>query len=285
MKARRGIFRTPPPQPRDAGRHRRRRMNPRTLVFSLRLFAPALALIFACAPQASHAAEVRGGAAAEPGRAPAASPLGFEWTGSAKQVGVSTVRGDIRVEPSSGKSVRVRGTKSGKDAADVEIEVEVKGDVVTIAAKYPKRARTDARVDFVVEVPAGVAVEAATVSGGVKARDVTAALEVSTVDGDIATWACPDVRGNTVNGVMKVELPKGAKRAQLEAVNGQLDVRMKPDTGASVTASTVNGKIDSDFPLERTNQLVGSHASGKLGDGSAKIELSTVNGGIKLKKA
>lgn len=260
-------------------------MNPRTLLFSLRLLAPALALSFACSPKASHAEGDRGAAAPEPGRALADSPLGFEWTGSAKQVEVSTVNGDIRVEPSSGKSVRVRGTKSGKDAGDVEIEVEVKADRVTIAPKYPKRPHTDAQVDFVVEVPAGVAVEAATVNGGVKARDVTAALKVSTVDGDIATSACPDVRGNTVNGGMKIDLPKGAKRAELEAVNGELEVRMKPDTGASVTASTVNGKIDSDFPLSRSKEIVGSHASGKLGDGSARIELATVNGGIKLKKA
>jgi DUF4097 and DUF4098 domain-containing protein YvlB len=260
-------------------------MNPRTHLFSLRVVAPALALLLACAPKASHAEGDRGAAAPEPARALADRPLGFEWTGSATQVEVSTVNGDIRVEPSSGETVRVRGTKSGKDAADVEIEVDVKGDRVTIAPRYPKRAHTDAKVDFVVEVPAGVAVEAATVNGGVKARDVTAALQVSTVDGDITTAACPDVRGNTVNGGMTIELPKGAKRAELEAVNGELEVRMAAGAGATVSASTVNGKIVSDFPLSQSKELVGSHASGKLGDGAAKVELATVNGGIKLKRA
>ncbi|HET6582915.1 MAG TPA: DUF4097 family beta strand repeat-containing protein [Nannocystaceae bacterium] len=260
-------------------------MNPRTLLVPVRALAPVLALTFACSPTASQAEGERGAVAPEPTEVVAERGLGFEWSGAAKELEISTVDGDIRIEPSSGKGVRVRGTKSGKDAADVEIEVDVKGDRVTIGPRYPERSRTDARVDFVVEVPAGVAVEAATVNGGVKARDVTAALKVSTVDGNISTAACPDVRGNTVNGGMTVELPKGAKRAQLEAVNGQLELRMKPDIGASVQANTVNGAIDSDFPLSRTKEVVGSHASGKLGDGSATIVLATVNGRIKLKKA
>ena len=218
-----------------------------------------------------------------------ATKADFEWKGelaSGGRVQVSTVNGDVRVERGTGKTIRVRGTKSGKDAARVTIEVEAKRDSVAIGPKYPKDGNTDARVDFVVEVPAGIAVELNTVNGTLTAKDIDASLALHTVDGDISASACGDVRGNTVNGRVKVELPaRGAKRAELEAVNGQLEVRMAGDIGASVQANTVNGEIDSDFPLERSKEIVGSHARGKLGDGSAKIELSTVNGAIKIKRA
>jgi DUF4097 and DUF4098 domain-containing protein YvlB len=213
----------------------------------------------------------------------------FEWKGelaSGGRVQVSTVNGDVRVARGTGKTIRVRGTKSGKDAGRVTIEVDAKRDSVSIAPKYPKDRNTDARVDFVVEVPAGIEVELNTVNGTLTAKDIDAALALHTVDGNISASACGDVRGNTVNGHVKVELPeRGAKRAELEAVNGQLEVRMAGDIGASVKANTVNGAIDSDFPLSRSKEIVGSHASGKLGDGSAKIELSTVNGAIKIKRA
>lgn len=212
----------------------------------------------------------------------------FEWKGelaAGGRVEVSTVNGDVKVERTSGKGIRVRGTKSGKDASRVTIEVDAKRDSVAIGPKYPKEGNTDARVDFVVEVPAGIAVELNTVNGTLTAKDIDAALALHTVDGDISASACGDVRGNTVNGRVEVLLPKRAKRAELEAVNGQLVVRMPADTGASVQANTVNGEIDSDFPLERSKEVVGSHARGKLGDGSVKIELSTVNGAIKLQRA
>jgi DUF4097 and DUF4098 domain-containing protein YvlB len=83
-----------------------------------------------------------------------------------------------------------------------------------------------------------------------------------------------------------VELPaKGGKQIALEAVNGELELRMAAGAGARVQANTVSGEIHSDFPLSVRKEVVGSHASGTLGDGSTKIDLSTVNGEIKIKKA
>jgi DUF4097 and DUF4098 domain-containing protein YvlB len=249
--------------------------------------AAALALaLAACAPKASHADP--GPDRSDPAAATAAAPAkaDFEWAGDVRRVSVSTVEGDVRVVPTSGKDVRVRGTKSGKDAKDVTIEVKKKGDGVAIGPKYPERGNTDARVDFVVEVPAGVAVDVNAVHGELDATGVTAALSMSTVDGDIATADCGDVRGNTVNGKVKVALPKrGAKRVALEAVNGELEVRMPAGVGASVRANTVSGEIRSDFPLSKSDEVVGSRASGKIGDGSATIDLSTVNGPIALSRA
>ena len=261
-------------------------MRPHPISTAARLAAPLAVLgLLACAPKASHAEADPGPAATT---APAARPTkaDFEWSGAAAHVEVSTVLGDVRVVRSSGKEVRIRATKSGKDAGEVRIEADAKGDRVVVAPQYPKRGDNDARVDFVVEVPDGTTVEAQAVNGEIEAKGITAALSLATVQGSITTSECGDVRGNTVNGRVKVELPqRGGKRIELEAVNGELELRMAADTGARVQANTVSGQIDSDFPLARGKEIVGSHASGTLGDGSTKVELSTVNGGIKIKRA
>ncbi|HWB81540.1 MAG TPA: DUF4097 family beta strand repeat-containing protein [Nannocystaceae bacterium] len=245
--------------------------------------ALSLLVLLACAPSTSGADPgLRG---AEP-TAAVSRKADFEWTGEAAKVDVSTVQGDVKITAGSGKRVQVRGTKSGKDAGEVTIEAEMRGDTVVIAPKYPRHGNVDARVDFVIELPASVAVEGHTVNGKLVADGVSAAVSLSTVDGDIATSSCGDVRGNTVNGTVKVALPsRGAKRVALEAVNGALELRMSADTGAKVRANTVSGKIRSDFPLKAREEVVGSHVDGTIGDGSVAVDLATVNGPIRIAKA
>jgi DUF4097 and DUF4098 domain-containing protein YvlB len=257
-------------------------MQPR--IPSTRL-ALSLLVLIACAPSTSGADSGPGLRAAEPAVA-ASTAADFEWNGEVSRIDVSTVQGDVRIQAGTGKRVQVHGTKSGKDAKEVTIEATVHGDTVVIAPKYPRHRDVDARVDFVIELPASVAVEAHTVNGRIVADGVKAAVSLSTVDGDISANACADVRGNTVNGSVKVALPKtGAKRVALEAVNGELELRMSADTGAKVRANTVSGKIRSDFPLKARDEVVGSHIDGTIGDGSVAVDLSTVNGPIRIAKA
>jgi putative adhesin len=252
-------------------------MQPR--IPSLLLF-----IALACGPKTSGAESGHG--SSEPAAGPKSSARDFEWSGEVARIDISTVLGDVEIRAGSGKTTVVRGTKSGKDAADVTIEAVVRGDTVVIAPKYPRRGNNDARIDFVVELPASVEVEAHAVNGKLVAEGVSAPVSLSTVDGDIATKACGDVRGNTVNGVVRVALPtRGAKRVDLEAVNGELELRMAADAGAQVRANTVSGQIRSDFPLSQKQEIVGSHASGTIGDGSVRVELSTVNGPIHIAKA
>jgi DUF4097 and DUF4098 domain-containing protein YvlB len=255
-------------------------MQPRIPSSSL---AFSLLILIACAPSTSGADPgLRG---AEPAAA-ASTAADFEWSGEVAKIDVSTVKGDVKIKAGTGKRVQVHGTKSGRGASEVTIEAHVRGDTVVIAPKYPRHRDVDARVDFVIELPASVEVEAHTVNGQLVADGVSAAVSLSTVDGDIATSACGDVRGNTVYGRVKVALPQtGAKRVALEAVNGELELRMPAATGAKVRANTVSGKIRSDFPLTTREQVVGSHLDGTIGDGSVAVDLSTVNGPIHIAKA
>jgi DUF4097 and DUF4098 domain-containing protein YvlB len=243
-----------------------------------------LLALFACAPASS--------APARPARAPAAGPSSsdaakadLDWRGDLTALKLGTVNGDVTITRAAGRQARVRGFKSGPDAADVRIEVDETDGRVFVHAEYPKRGDTDARVDFVVEVPDGTELEADVVTGDVDVRGVNAPVAVRSVNGDIATAGSPDVEVSTVNGSVVVRLPDAARRAKLDAVNGRLEVRLPAKLGAKLRASTVSGRIDSDFPLQHGDELVGARATGQLGNGKATVTLETVNGGIKIARA
>ena len=47
----------------------------------------------------------------------------------------------------------------------------------------------------------------------------------------------------------------------------------------------INGAIASDFPLTTTGKLVAHRATGDVGRGGRRVEITAVNGSIQLKKA
>jgi DUF4097 and DUF4098 domain-containing protein YvlB len=52
-----------------------------------------------------------------------------------------------------------------------------------------------------------------------------------------------------------------------------------------VRATTVNGEIETDFPLTITGKFGPRRLNGTIGSGGRRLDLSTVNGSIKLRKA
>jgi hypothetical protein len=223
--------------------------------------------------------------------APAAAQEPFAWSGrlaAGQTVEVRGVRGRVRAEPSADGRVHVEATRQARrdDPLGVRIEVVEHADGVTVCAVYPtpgdaERANecrprggpmnvrdNDVRVDFVVRVPADVRFAGSTVSGDVRIR--TAGLaSASTVSGRIAVRMAggrlpADARFSTVSGDIVLELAAA------------------PD--AELRASTVSGAIDSDFPVQLTGRLARGTVRGTLGAGGAELRLSTVSGGIRLRR-
>ncbi len=243
--------------------------------------------LLACAPSSSAAQ----GSQDEPDVTAAAvtsqAASDFDWSralGKNGSLRVINVSGDIDVVRASGSKARVRGTKSGRDAADLSIEVQESGGTVTISPKYPKRNNTDASVAFVVELPAGIDFRANVVSGSIRANDVDAPLELESVSGSVEASGSSDIQVSTVSGSASVKLPASTRRAKVNAVNGRVQVTIPEALGLKLFAATLNGKIDSDLPLERHEGMVGAKAEATRGDGGAKIDLETVNGAIEIRK-
>jgi hypothetical protein len=247
-------------------------------------------------------------AAALAGPASAAGREEFRWAGNVPAgaaVEVKGVNGGIVAEGSTGAEVQVTAVKKGRrsDPAEVKVEVVEHAGGVTICAVYPgdgapnecvpgkggrmKVRDNDVSVEFRVKVPEGVRFVGRTVNGGVSASGITADAEVETVNGGVDIEAAGTARAQTVNGGIKAALGRAdwTGTLRLKTVNGGIRMTLPEGASAEVKASTVNGDVQTDFPLTVRGRISRRKLEGTIGGGGRLLELETVNGGIELRKA
>ena len=233
----------------------------------------------------------------------------FQWRGhlaAGQTVTIRGVNGDIRALPASGGDVEVTAVKRARhsDPDEVKIEVVPSGDGVTICAVYPGRYHgeeneclpggggrnnsrdNDTQVDFTVHATGGVNFDGGTVNGDVTADSVAGNVAAHSVNGDVDIATRGYAEGSSVNGSVRAALGRADWSGTLEfsSVNGGVTVVLPANVAADVTASTVNGSIDTDFPLTVQGRFSSKHLRGTIGTGGRDLKLDTVNGSIRLKR-
>lgn len=239
-----------------------------------------------------------------------ASAQDFRWSKAVpagRTVQIKGTNGDIRALPSNNGEVRVEATKRAKrsNPDDVKIEVIEANGGVAVCAVYPtpsnaRRPNTctfgddhqsnvnnnDVEVAFTVYVPRNVRLEASTVNGEVAIENLQSDVEATTVNGDINVATTGLARANTVNGSIKATSGSGAWNGALEyrTVNGSVVASFPGDLDAEVNAGTVNGDIETDWPLTVRGRFGSRNLNGVIGKGGRRLVLETVNGSIRLQK-
>jgi DUF4097 and DUF4098 domain-containing protein YvlB len=232
----------------------------------------------------------------------------FHWKGrivAGETIEIKGVNGDVSAVAGSG-DVEVTAVKHARrsDPDDVKIEVVPSEDGVTICAVYPSDGRrentcepgdhnhmnvrdNDVRVDFTVRVPAGVRFRGTTVNGGVEAANLSSDVDATTVNGSIRIATSGYAEARTVNGSIVASIGRATWSDALDfaTVNGSITLDLPANLSTDVRASTVNGEIVTDFPLTVTGRLGPRRLNGTIGSGGRRLDLATVNGSIRLRKA
>jgi DUF4097 and DUF4098 domain-containing protein YvlB len=234
----------------------------------------------------------------------------FNWHGrlaAGKRLEVKGVNGDVRAVLASGAEAVVNARKHSRrsDPDEVEIKVVESEDGITICAVYPtpRRAReenncepgdrwhsntenNDVVVDFEVQVPAGVEFNGKTVNGEMSAEGLKGDAHVSTVNGSVRVTTTGLAEASTVNGSVYAEMGRANWTDELEfsTVNGGITLILPGKLDTEVRASTVNGEIETDWPLTVSGRFSNRRIRGTIGAGGRALSLSTVNGEIRLKK-
>ena len=211
--------------------------------------------------------------------------------------------GSVKVEAARGDSLEVVAVKTYRrsDANSVHIETVNAADGIAICAVWARgggrcgpgedyRASSprhnDVAVDFTVRLPRRVALGASTVNGTVHVVNATGPLVVTSINGEVdAETAAGPVRATSVNGSVRARMRAFGDTGDvtLSTVNGSATAELPARLDAEVDASTVNGSIETDYPLVVTGK-VAKHLQGTLGAGGRKVRITTVNGGITLRK-
>lgn len=239
-----------------------------------------------------------------------ASAQDFNWHGriaQGKRLEVKGVNGDVRAVLATGAEAVVNATKHARrsDPEEVEIKVVESEDGITICAVYPTppRARqentcepgdrwhtntenNDVVVDFEVRVPAGVEFNGKTVNGEMSAEGLKADVQASTVNGSVRVTTTGLAEASTVNGSVYVEMGRADWSDELDfsTVNGKITLVMPSKLDTEVRASTVNGDMESDYPMTVSGRFGPRRWRGTIGAGGRSLSLSTVNGEIRLRK-
>ena len=238
-----------------------------------------------------------------------ATPLAaqdFEWRGRIAQgdeIEIKGVNGDVVAKFTSGSEVVVTAIKRGRrsDPDEVDIAVVEHGDGITICAVYPSSGRpnecvhgsgghmntrnNDTRVHFTVSVPAGVRFVGRTVNGDVEAIGLESEVDAATVNGDVEVTTTQQAVARTVNGSIRASIGSTSGDVLFETVNGNITLDLPQDSNVDLHASTVNGSIDSALPITVSGRFSRRTLQGRIGDGGTRLDVSTVNGSIRLRRA
>jgi hypothetical protein len=237
----------------------------------------------------------------------------FQWRGAVGQgqsVEIKGINGDVHATMSQSGQVEVtaRRTARRSNPAEVKIEVVPHSGGVTICAVYPSssgQANTcepgtgggggghnntrdnDTVVHFEVRVPPGVGFIGRTVNGEVEAESLQSDVQAHTVNGSVKVSTTGLATAATVNGSVNVTMGRGdwPDGADFKTVNGGITLTLPSVFDADLRADTLNGSIQSDFPITMTGTVTPRRLRGTVGAGGHSLTLSTVNGSIKLLRA
>lgn len=210
---------------------------------------------------------------------------------------ISNVNGSITVTGGSGNTVEIVATKKArnqKDLDEIEIEISHSASEITVETELGDSDGwfshgSSGQVKYEITVPSGTNLDSVeTVNGDVIISGVTGNVVAESVNGDLDIIGLEgDVRLSTVNGGINAGFEKceGEQSIKAETINGRVTIVLPEDADVQVSADTLNGGINGrDFGLETDKGFVGSDLNGIIGNGSARLNIDTVNGSIKIKK-
>lgn len=239
------------------------------------------------------------------------SPDDFHWQGSLKAgetLEVVNTNGEIDADHASGDAARVEGVRSGSDDDHtLFIEVVEYSDGATICAVYAKEkapgrchrggvsSESDgswwhghrAKINFNVQVPRGVKLNAMTTNGRVHCLNLDSVVQASTTNGDVEVSTSEWASARTTNGGVRVSMGNAKWSGELEVLttNGSVDVTLPASAEFKVDAATTNGGISTDFPITVSGRFGPKSLSGTVGSGGRDLRVATTNGGVNLRKS
>ncbi|MDZ7640053.1 MAG: DUF4097 family beta strand repeat-containing protein [Bryobacterales bacterium] len=231
----------------------------------------------------------------------------FSWNGTlstGQTLEVMNINGGIDVKPAAGNQVSVSAVKRSKNNTEGDVEVKVENESAGIVVcvlyrrqdgSFPSGCRernkgrskrgVDVNVDFTVRMPAAANLVANSVNGGVNIAGLRGDVEAKTVNGGVNVETTGHAQASTVNGGVYAKVGKLDQNTKFSTVNGRILVAVGSALNADVSMSTVNGSLETAFPITVQGKMGKRNLQGRIGTGGPKLELSTVNGGIRIEKA
>jgi Putative adhesin len=225
-----------------------------------------------------------------------------EWThtyplSAGGEIRIVNTNGRIDVEGVDGSTLEVRAERIAKGATDaaakellprIVIKEDVKPDRVSIETERMSGIMIGAgfEVRYHVRAPKNALVNVTNTNGIVSVNAMTGKVIAHTTNGGVrGTSLAGGVDARATNGGVSIDMASvGADKISLETTNGGVTLALPDRAKATVSASCTNGGISvgsmDNFEVTEKSRR---HLEGKLNGGGTEVELSTTNGGVRLR--
>jgi DUF4097 and DUF4098 domain-containing protein YvlB len=142
-------------------------------------------------------------------------------------------------------------------------------------------------VGFEVFVPHNSNLSLKTHNGGVSIADVRGQIEFDALNGGVSLKRLAgSVKGHTVNGGLSIELAGNrwdGDGLNVQTTNGGVSMTIPENYSARLETSTVNGGMKIDFPITVQGKIE-REISTDIGSGGTTIRATTTNGGVTIRR-
>jgi len=174
--------------------------------------------------------------------------------------------------------IDVDGTRAAVSAKSINGDIKIRGggEMITASSLQGQVEVEDAKGR----------VEVSSTNSGVKLRGISGDVQAESMNGMILLdkVSAKSLEASTVNGsIVFVGSIVSGGDYNLSTHNGTVMVGLPEKPDVAVTVSTFSGEFSSTFPIAiERGQRAGKRFSFILGDGSAKLELESFQGGVRL---
>lgn len=179
--------------------------------------------------------------------------------------------GAIEIEAWDKPSVQIDAQKQGASLDDVHaitISVQQTGSTLVVTSHFPANS-TNCRVGYTIYAPAATNLDLEQHVGAIKSDGFTGNVHANTNTGAIAATM------GTLGGEQTLKMTVDV---------GAIALKIPAATSAAFSASTSIGAIKADFPLNIQRNMLGSSATGSIGNGKARVDLSVATGAIAVQR-
>ncbi|MGE0039898.1 MAG: DUF4097 family beta strand repeat-containing protein [Vicinamibacterales bacterium] len=226
-----------------------------------------------------------------------------EWSRSYElapggQLELINVNGRITAEASDGTQVELKAERTAKAMSDesaqellgqIEMREEVGDGRVRVEVRAPRmNGPKGHEIKWTVRVPKGVHVDLRTVNGGVRLQGLDGDIRAHSTNGGVngRGLRASSLEAGVTNGGVDIELAEAPTSGtfDLESVNGGVELAMPADSKADISARCTNGGVSvTGLDLVASGEQTRRRVEGALNGGGARVSLSTVNGGVRLR--
>lgn len=240
-----------------------------------------------------------------PGRLAQTATVTGEWVQSYSlpangQLQIVNTAGTIEMESAAEGTVDVRAERiahatTDQSARDLLSHITIHGDtsgselIIQTDRIRGVLVGVSFEVNYHVKFPPSASISARTTNGSITITGAARRASANVVNGGVtARGIAGGLELRSTNGNINAEIRQMTKDfIDLRSVNGRIDLRLPPSADANLSATSANGRVDvAGLPFESYGDAPRDASSrrvrGRINAGGTPIELSAVNGGIRV---